>query len=852
MADRRKSAFSSLASTQGHAQLPDALLAWVRSLPSTARLAEGDDGREVDELKDLADGVVLGGVLLDIDAEYFRNLANSASNQKALSENWVLRFNNLKRVYKLIIRYFEDVLHSSTTALHTPNLQNVAKSEQGSDDEVCKLAGLVLALAVQSEHRLQHIERIQSLDEWVQRELMYSIEQVMSKVQPNSNRDKGDNEELDADSEFYHIQHEKSRLMHDKEALQVVYEDLVDQYNQLKEDHEDALASVAAAEAKASEAVAHAEAGKNDRADQAYKAEIDRLRTELQKTENQLSEAEQVVERQAKVLEDLTRKVDELAPKAEEAVRLKDQMDEYRHASEKAKKQENVIEKYKKKLEEAADLRRNLKTLEDQNSDLLDKNAALEEEYNKVSAFKPLMESYKSKLDALENKSSSQAKENNALRLELDRTRSQLRVAEEEREKEGEALVLYEERVKELELGDGSKKRAARDRRESTATELGEGDAEYSFAGVGGELDDAITGTTTTDLKLQIRRLERQLKAAQTNQADSSRIVVLENLLEDANRMKARYEGDYLREHREKLVLSAQLEEIMSGKSRLGDGPEAAMALRQRLNEAVDDLEKQRREYAELDVKYESQQKELTIVKSDLNLVNKDQVEVLRSLRASVSIEKEALSEEVDRLKSSLKQAEAKAKLQIDQVNKLLLEKISLQGDGISQREKMLEREREYGNLKASSSGKGMSEADQARVADLENENAQYREQVRDMQDKLQKAKTFIKQQDKLFKEAHAAEQHGNFDEAEQSYQQQISQLRDELERVKTNRDEIEATYRREQQLMLSAWHDLGMKAMREGIASSSSASAPGKPYQPQSWLSQQRQKANGRGLRNA
>lgn len=53
--------------------------------------------------------------------------------------------------------------------------------------------------------------------------------------------------------------------------------------------------------------------------------------------------------------------VDDLAPKAEEALRLKDQMDEYRHASEKAKKQENVIEKYKKKLEEAAETRRMLK-----------------------------------------------------------------------------------------------------------------------------------------------------------------------------------------------------------------------------------------------------------------------------------------------------------------------------------------------------------------------------------------------------------------------------------------------------------------------------------------------------------
>lgn len=53
--------------------------------------------------------------------------------------------------------------------------------------------------------------------------------------------------------------------------------------------------------------------------------------------------------------------MDDLTPRAEEAARLKDQVDEYRHASERAKKQENVIEKYKKKLEEAAETKRMLK-----------------------------------------------------------------------------------------------------------------------------------------------------------------------------------------------------------------------------------------------------------------------------------------------------------------------------------------------------------------------------------------------------------------------------------------------------------------------------------------------------------
>ena len=60
-----------------------------------------------------------------------------------------------------------------------------------------------------------------------------------------------------------------------------------------------------------------------------------------------------------------------------------------------------------------------------------------------------------------------------------------------------------------------------------------------------------------TDLKLQVRRLQRELEAVRKNEADASRVLVLENLLEDANRMKARYEADYLAAHREKLMLQA-------------------------------------------------------------------------------------------------------------------------------------------------------------------------------------------------------------------------------------------------------------------------------------------------------
>lgn len=46
---------------------------------------------------------------------------------------------------------------------------------------------------------------------------------------------------------------------------------------------------------------------------------------------------------------------------------------------------------------------------------------------------------------------------------------------------------------------------------------------------------------------------------------------MLENLLDDAKKMKERYEQDYLGAHKTNLGLQAQLEAIRSGKA-LGDG----------------------------------------------------------------------------------------------------------------------------------------------------------------------------------------------------------------------------------------------------------------------------------------
>lgn len=77
-----------------------------------------------------------------------------------------------------------------------------------------------------------------------------------------------------------------------------------------------------------------------------------------------------------------------------------------------------------------------------------------------------------------------------------------------------------------------------------------------------------------------------------------------------------------------------------------------------------------------------------------VQLVNKDQVDMLASLRASVSQENQGLTLETRRLEEQLVAAAETSRAQDRTINKLLLDKIDLQSDSIGQRERMLERER--------------------------------------------------------------------------------------------------------------------------------------------------------------
>ncbi|KAG6820792.1 hypothetical protein H0H93_011557 [Arthromyces matolae] len=781
------------------------------------------------------------------DAEYFRSPSWPATQ---LSENWVLRFISLKRLYRLITQYFTEVLQKPTGALDVPDLQAIAKdSDITATLIICRLT---IAIGVQCERNKQFIDKIQGLSEHDQHHLMKAIEQVMARINISPMDPGSSASNMTEDDHYYRIQSERSQLFSEKETLQKVYETLLEEQRVLQTQYDDVVAEKEEATSRLRDARREMDNKRSEKADGILRVEAERLRTELQKSEEALAITETELEKSTAIVVDLTKRCEELQSRADERDKYKDQVDEYRHAADKLQKTENVMEKYKKKLQEGADLRQRLKALEVQNADLVDKNASIEEEYRKVAAFKPLMESYKNQIAELESKNSTRAQEIDAVRFELEQSTTKLRIVMAERAKDSETLALYQERVRELELVSHRPTANSHAIRPQSTNEVTEaqlvpddnsvnGDAEdHQGFGLGGELDDAITGTTMTDLKLQIRSLQRELESVRKNEVDASRLLVLENLLDDANRMKARYEADFLAAHREKLVLQRDLEDIRSGKS-LGDGAEAAIALRQRLNETVELFEALRKDNTELQVNFEMLGKELTIAKSDLTLVNKDQLEILATLRESVNEDKAALEADVEHLRKQNKDLSDKNRMQLEQVNGLLLEKVNLQTEGIGHRERLLQKERDFGDLRASVSGKDVPEDIKARLLALHEDNINFKEQSKTLTEKLMKAKAFIKSQDKLFKEQHAANSSAGTElseEAEASFRSQIKLLEDEVTRQKVESGlqtllaETTTRYRQEQEVMLSAVHGFGMRNARTHMgAQAVSADSPS------SWL---------------
>jgi protein HOOK3 len=247
----------------------------------------------------------------------------------------------------------------------------------------------------------------------------------------------------------------------------------------------------------------------------------------------------------------LARTAQEATQSSRESANLKDKLKEFQHLADTLQKTEALNEKYKKKLEDAADMREKVKLLESDNVSLRSKHADYETELGKLKSYKPLLDSCRDQLKDSEDKASELLMQGSKVEFEMREIRFKMVRMEAEKKAAQELNENLEERLRDLEEGEGLVI--------SCGTLAGELE--------GGETDPApqilYDCISLTPRRRKVSTLERQLDKYKSG-VNGIRVDMLESMLEDSEKLKCRFEDDYLNLYQRNLALENEIKKLTS------------------------------------------------------------------------------------------------------------------------------------------------------------------------------------------------------------------------------------------------------------------------------------------------
>ncbi|KAI9504693.1 hypothetical protein BX070DRAFT_189654, partial [Coemansia spiralis] len=469
--------------------------------------------KPVANLHDLTDGIALFEICAEIDRQWFKSIRSAD-----IGDNWVLKLNNLKKLYKLVTRYYEEVLGYPASNLTEPNISAIAKD--GNVDELLKLCQLILTLAVQCERNQVYIGKIMSLGEEDQRSLMVSIESVLAQLgsaEPDTEPDGHDVDMMDASlanddvDPVARLQAELMKSYAEKDELEKSARELSVEHKDIQTKYEDLLVLNEELKTRMEELErSMARADKTGKVDFLLRAEIENLRHDLEKADSRYQEVDRLNKEQTATITDLSRRLTESEEAKDEVVRA----------------------------------------LEEQLAQAQDRSRQIEEEYKRVSQLRPTMDNYRDEYLQLESR-------HNLTVVELSQAMERLRKLEDEKERmrhekqrDQDLIMSLEETLRELELN--------RD----------PGAGHGSVATLDAGLESAMSSEDRVTLLTKVARLERELEEAKKQVSGTNPAEFLEEVADAANREKeqAINELNQEKEQRKRLEdeLAAQAEKLHS------------------------------------------------------------------------------------------------------------------------------------------------------------------------------------------------------------------------------------------------------------------------------------------------
>jgi len=568
----------------------------------------------VNTVEELYDGVVFNEILNDINPAWFKLQSNESEN----SQNWVVVFNRLKKIYSLVSGFYAEELGQSIIKIESPNFNLISKNKDTT--EILKFAQLILVLAVQSEKNKEYISKITSLNQANQQWIMISIEEIMDKLSkvndPNESEDsvrllRAERDELyenkkDLSNKIEYLQRENVRINEQKKILEDRIRDFEDQLEAV-----DALG----------------------KADSILKSEISSLKNQLGLSEDKCQEMELLNEQKQKTIDNLEKRIAEISKQAEEAGILKDKMDEYDHMKIRLNASEEVVAKYKRKLEDNQVLLQQYKNLQKESREQSESLQHLEEEHVKFNDLKQLAKSYKETIAILEAKNRDLY---NEFKLIQNQNIENEKKVERLEEQNAQSIDLIQELQEKLSNVDND-------------------NAEFN-------LESQMNDTKELELKMRIAELEDTVKLKNLEEA--------EERIRNITQLKNKHENEYMEVYQENLKLKGELNQIANKDSRMTS--DSKKILNEYTNE-IKRLQNKLKNYENV-IEIERAGGDITTSRAffDLQMENKE----LNAKVKNVTDENFHQQDEINRLKKEIEQLKAsEADLKTQNENQMSINK---------------------------------------------------------------------------------------------------------------------------------------------------------------------------------
>ncbi|XP_064007784.1 protein Daple isoform X2 [Pogoniulus pusillus] len=363
--------------------LQSPLVTWVKTFGAL----ESEDEDNLGIYMDLADGVVLNKIMLQIDPRPTNQRVN-----KHVNNDTYLRVQNLTILVRNIKTYYQEILQQ-LIVMNLPNVLMIGKDPLSgkSMDEIKKLLLLVLGCAVQCERKQEFIERIKQLDIETQAAIVSHIQEVTQNQEnvfdlqwlelPDTAP-----EALESLSRnmFFHLK----RLIDERDECTEVIVDLTQERDYLQSQQPPSPLKAPSADSSPNPANPVSNEDKQHLAVELAdtKARLRRVRQELEEKSEQLVDSKHEVKQLTLELQKIKQENIHLTSDARSARAYRDELDSLRERANRVERLEMELVRCKEKLHDVDFYKARMEELREDNIILIETKAMLEEQLTMARA----------------------------------------------------------------------------------------------------------------------------------------------------------------------------------------------------------------------------------------------------------------------------------------------------------------------------------------------------------------------------------------------------------------------------------------------------------------------------------